>query len=86
MGSISFKHYFAMFDRYPHWNLIGRKIIENFYAIREKREAEIAMLSALERYKNFLNECPNIVSRVTNHHAASFLGITPETLSRLKKS
>lgn len=41
--------------------------------------------TAEEKYKQFLNSLPNLANRVPRHMVASYLGITPETLSRIRK-
>lgn len=38
-----------------------------------------------DRYSNFITLYPNIVQRVPPHMIASYLGLTPETLSRVRK-
>ncbi|MCX6128677.1 MAG: Crp/Fnr family transcriptional regulator [Proteobacteria bacterium] len=83
---IRYEDYFSLFTRHPCWDRIGRRIIESYYVVREKREAEFAMCSAPQRYENFLKIHSRIATRATNAQIASFLGITPETLSRLKTS
>jgi len=50
----------------------------------DKYYAENFMFSATERYNNFVNQFPEIVKRVPLIYIASFLGITPETLSRIR--
>lgn len=42
--------------------------------------------TAVQRYQWFLEEYPELIHRVTNKHIASFLGMTPVTLSRLRKT
>jgi len=42
------------------------------------------MNSAQERYLQFLEDYPNIEERLNNYHIASYLGITPESLSRIR--
>lgn len=50
----------------------------------QKRVVSALSYSAEEKYKEFINTYPKIVQRVPQHMIASFLGITPETLSRLR--
>lgn len=42
--------------------------------------------TAVQRYQWFLDEYPGLIERVSNKHIASFIGITPVTLSRLRKN
>jgi len=52
---------------------------------KEKRERELLLLDAETRYKNYLNDYPNLKGRIPQTIIASYLGIKPETLSRIKK-
>ena len=51
---------------------------------RGKREREQLTLTAEQRYTRLLGEAPHLVHRVPLRHLASYLGMTPETLSRVR--
>lgn len=51
-----------------------------------ERERDILTSSPLERYKRVLARSPQLFQEIPNKHIASYLRMTPETLSRLKKS
>jgi CRP-like cAMP-binding protein len=53
---------------------------------KDMRIVQSLTATAEERYNDFLATYPSIVQRVPQHMLASFLGITPETLSRIRKS
>ena len=55
------------------------------YIALEKRLSQMVHLSTEERYTTLLQTYPDIVQRVPQHMIASYLGLTPETLSRAKK-
>ena len=59
--------------------------LESAFAAFHRRILENLTLSAKERYINFVNTYPNIEQSVKNYHIASFLGITTESLSRIRK-
>ena len=59
--------------------------LESAFAAFQRRILENLTLSAKERYINFVNAYPNIEQNVKNYHVASFLGITTESLSRIRK-
>ncbi len=61
------------------------KKMEAAFATFQNRILENLTLSAKERYMNFINTYPSIESNVKNYHIASFLGITTESLSRIRK-
>jgi CRP-like cAMP-binding protein len=60
-------------------------LIQNAYVTLQQRIAGSMSLSIEENYTNLLNKYPEIIQRVPQHMIASYLGITPETLSRVKK-
>lgn len=53
--------------------------------IKEKRERDLLLLDAETRYKNFLTEFPGMDQRIKQGIIASYLGIKPETLSRIRR-
>ncbi len=64
---------------------IGRKIAEQHFLNKEKREGDFLLYSAKERYLKFKSERPDLVERVPQLHMASFLGITPTSFNRILK-
>lgn len=70
----------------PHRNIetLARLTAEGFYIAKEKREIEIVLLQADERYRLFKEEYPNIENLIPQYHIASYLGITPTQLSRIR--
>lgn len=63
---------------------IGRKMIEYYYSVFLKKSYDVMFLSAEERYQNILELHPEWMNRIPLKHIASYLGITQETLSRLR--
>jgi CRP-like cAMP-binding protein len=59
--------------------------LESAFAAFQRRILENLTLSAKERYLNFINTYPNIEQNVKNYHIASYLGVTTESLSRIRK-
>ncbi len=68
------------------WDRFLIAMLEKGYMKKESRERELLLLSAEDRYRIFLNEFPTLESRVKQHMIATYLGITPESLSRIRKS
>ena len=54
-------------------------------AAKDRRIISSLTATAEERYQHFLHTYPTIAQRVPQHMLASYLGITPETLSRIRK-
>ncbi|GFD76835.1 hypothetical protein KUL113_62550 [Tenacibaculum sp. KUL113] len=59
---------------------------KNWVIDKEKREIDIVLKEAKERYLDFVKANPNIENRIPLHYIASHLGITPTQLSRIRKS
>ena len=71
--------------RMPKYETFSRMQITGAYLAMQKRVTSIISTSIEERYLYFTNLYPNIVQRVPQHMIASYLGLTPETLSRIRK-
>jgi CRP-like cAMP-binding protein len=69
----------------PQLERFFRIITQNAYIAAQRRLLAVMSKPALERYLDFADRNPHIMQRVPNHLVASYLGITPESLSRLKK-
>jgi len=65
---------------------LRRKIAESFFLQKEKKEVEMALLEAGERYVKFQKEYPDVERQILQYHIASYLGISPTQLSRIKKN
>ena len=65
--------------------LIYISILEDFLIEKSEREANLITKSATERYLDLKNRFPNIEKRVSQSHIASYLGITPVSLSRIRR-
>lgn len=72
-------------EKNPFWNAFLVQVLEKAFCIKEKRERELLLLDAEKRYEIFITEFPNIENRVSQQIIASYLGIQPESLSRLKR-
>lgn len=73
-----------LFSKYRKIETLARLIAEMFYIEKEKREIELVLLQADELYKIFKKEYPNIENLIPQYHIASYLGITPTQLSRIR--
>lgn len=62
------------------------KAIENAYLQRAKREKEFLTLSAEERYIKLIETRPEIIQQIPVFRIAKYLGIHPDSLSRIRKS
>lgn len=74
-----------MYDTYPILEKMTRKIIEENIGDIHYDFAAFMASTPEERYKTLLKKRPGLMDRVPQHQLASYLGITPESLSRIKK-
>jgi CRP-like cAMP-binding protein len=77
--------YAGLFTRHASWETFGRIIVQNYMMVRERREKSFLVDDATTRYRKFLDEHRNLVHRIRDYEIASYLGITPASLSRLRK-
>lgn len=74
-----------LFDRVPQAAIFFQKLMQNRQAATQKRIIYSMSASAEERYTDFLKTYPSFSQRMPLHMIASYLGITPESLSRIRK-
>lgn len=74
----------SLFTQAPKFDRIFRVLIENSYVSLQKRLLQNISSTAEERYQAFFDTYPHLVNRLSQTQIASFLGITPEFLSRLR--
>lgn len=84
LWSISYAQLQQLYHDFPEFNVIGRLITETYYVLSEQRTQNLRMQTAPERYAQLLTDFPDIFGRVPLKYIASHLGISPETLSRLR--
>jgi CRP-like cAMP-binding protein len=82
---IPFNTLIEVLDSSPDLIKLHLRIIQMFYGMKERREYELLTMDATQRYKNFIQEYGEIAEQIPNMHVASYLGITPVSLSRLRK-
>ena len=69
----------------PKLDRIFKVIVENKYVELQDRVLQNISSTAQQRYVNFLEQYPTLASRLPNVQIASYLGITPEFLSKIRK-
>lgn len=69
----------------PAYETYTRLQITGAYLAMQKRLTSVLSLSSEERYANLTSTYPDIVQRVPQHMIASYMGLKPETLSRVRK-
>ena len=66
--------------------ILWTQILENLVIQQMEREIDILTNSPKERYLRVLKRSPQLFQEIPNKHIANYLRMSPETLSRLKKS
>jgi CRP-like cAMP-binding protein len=84
-------HYIAtkdlndLYKKSHEMNTIGRKMAEEYCKILEDRVMSLQTETAEQRYNSLLQYQPDATKRISLGHIASYLGITQETLSRIRR-
>ncbi len=76
--------YFHLVETVPQFGLIYRQILELAFIQAQERIYGFQGLEALEKVRWVMTNQPKLLTRISNKMAASYLGLTPQTLSRIK--
>jgi CRP-like cAMP-binding protein len=82
--AINFSDLNKIYEKYPSFNITGRRITEYHYTSAENRAYITRLHDAERKYALFQEFYPQLANRVQLTYVASFLGITIETLSRVR--
>ena len=74
-----------LYEEIPEFNVVGRKMLQQYYSDAEMRAFIARLTNAETKYKQFLDRYSHLANRVPLTYIASFLGITLETLSRVRR-
>lgn len=80
----SFQSILDLYAKHPLIERLNRVIAEDFFVRNEQREFELMTTDASFRYKQFQSLHPGLENEITQYHIASYLGITPTQLSRIR--
>ena len=81
---LSYEVLHDLYEHFPVMNTIGRLILEQYYMEAEERAYICRIPSAEKKYKHFLETRSELINRVPLKYIASFLGMTVETISRIR--
>jgi CRP-like cAMP-binding protein len=73
-------------DQFPKIERFFRLLVQNAYVHLLQRVAQITSETAEERYLKLIESHPNIIQEVPQYYIASYLGIKPQSLSRIRKN
>jgi CRP-like cAMP-binding protein len=75
----------TVYEQFPVFERYFRLLMQSRYISLQERVNAALSQSASEKYQHFLRKYPGIAQRVPQHFIASYLGITPESLSRVRR-
>ncbi len=73
-----------LYHLFPALNYLGRRLTEHYLFLTEQRLHMLRKQKAIDKYKFFLEQYPNLVNEIPLKYIASYLGINGETLSRVR--
>lgn len=82
---VDYKKLRELCKKHEALNMLYSKILETVYITYEKRLVDLISLDATSRYLELRKEIPNVETLIPQYHIASYLGITPVQLSRIRK-
>jgi CRP-like cAMP-binding protein len=82
---ISAEHLQHLFHLSPRWLLFKNHLVQIVFFDITQHNADLAMLDAKARYYKFMRENPELINRVPQYYIAAYLGIKPQSLSRIRK-
>ncbi|MGO3164335.1 MAG: Crp/Fnr family transcriptional regulator [Sphingobacteriaceae bacterium] len=85
MWQISLEDLHVIYNTTKVGNLIGRKVAESLYAAKMKRELALLKDSAKERYLDLLRNQPHFYKQIPLKYLASYIGVRPQSLSRIRR-
>ncbi len=86
LNVISKPNYLNFIDQNADNKSLWNKILEQLILQQLEREKDILTTSPKERFERVFERSPQLFQEIPNKHIASYLRMSPETLSRLKKS
>lgn len=83
--AISYDNLENLYSNIPAGNFISRRMAEFTFVRKATREVDFLTKSPTERYLNLITSRPEIIKHIPLNYIASYLGITPQALSRIRK-
>lgn len=84
LHGVSYEDLDYLYGHFPEINTVGRKILEKYYRDAEERAFIARLTEATSKYKHFAATKHDLLTRVPLKFIASYLGVTLETLSRIR--
>jgi len=84
--SIRYDDWLTAYTRSERLNTFGRLMAEFNYVLAMERIEALQYHNATERYESFLKLYPQLLNRIPHHYIASYIGVTPESMSRIRSA
>lgn len=84
LACINYSDLEKLYADFPEFNIVGRKQVEYAFFLAEQRTQLLRKHTAEEKYKLFLDNHPTLLQRVSLKNIATYLGMSEETLSRVR--
>lgn len=85
LWQISYNDLQQIYNQTEKGNEIGRKNAEQLFLKKSKRELSLLYMTAEERYVSLFSERPELIEKIPLKYVASYIGVTPQALSRIRK-
>ena len=76
---------YRLFDQFPVFDRVGRVMAENAFLSLSMLNKMLTNEEPQQRYLNLMKQRPDVVEKIPQHYIASYLGVKPESLSRIRK-
>src|SRR6185295_14628152 len=73
-----------LYENFVEMNVVGRKLLEQYYKDAEERAFICRIPNASKRYRHFVETKGDMANRIPLKYIASYLGMTIETMSRIR--
>lgn len=81
---INFRNFKLLIEKFPVYKEIYIKILEDYLTFTTWRLESVMLMDAKERYNTLMKVFPKLFLKISNKDMAEYMGISPETLSRIK--
>ena len=85
VAEISIETSMVLLERFPNFEFLARVLMEKELSICQDIIAAFITLSPEERYLQLMDKNPELIERIPQYYLASYIGVRPESLSRIRK-
>ena len=75
----------GLYKKFPNLETVSRKLMERVFTDQQEKIEAFTINSPTLRYQNLLKSRPDLFQRIPQYQIASYIGVTPESLSRIRK-